>query len=195
MKKILGKTLFSVISVFTACHVNAAIAYSLYEKSSQITENLHYYEHLLTSGQVKEIDNLLNRINFVYNLPPEKCGDPNTVYQQAYKWAYSSNGLNYLSSKAQTFAEAISRKICPSLYLSVFQNSYEFAYGSSGLNKIKSSAVEFADMISDYEQIHYYPQTTLPCYKEQFDFAYSSGGLNKTKSQAEAYAKGKCLIS
>ncbi len=195
MKKALSTTACSLISALIAQPINAANSYSLYEKSFQITENLHYYEHLLTRGQIQEIDNLLNRINFVYNLPSEKCGNPDTVYQEAYHWAYSSKGLNYLSSKAQDFAERISQKMCPSLYLDTFKMSYDFGYGSSGLNKVKSSAVEFAYMITDYEQLHYYPLTALACFKEKFDFAYSTGGLNKTKSQAEAYAKDKCLIN
>ena len=168
---------------------------SLYEKSSQITENLHYYEHLLTEPQAKEINALLDRIDFVYHTPVETCGSPRDVFKSAYIWASAFDGLYYSSSKAEAFADNMSKKTCPALYLSTFKQSYTYAESFSGLAKFKSAALVFAEMISEHEQKHFYPQNTLACYKEQYEFAYSFGGLNKSRSESEKFAKLMCLPS
>lgn len=168
--------------------------YTLYEKLYKLTERIYYIEYTFTAEQIKMIDDLSNQIEAVISEPNSvTCGTKADVFQEAYKWSYSSEGLNYTSSEAEKFAILITNKLCPAAYFKVFKPGYIFAYSSKGMNKLKTEAIKLATTISDYEAANYYTKNSLQCYIDNYTFAYSSDGMNKTRSEAENFANKQCL--
>lgn len=167
---------------------------SLYEQFYKLTEKIYYQEYSLSAEQRKIIENLSNQIEIVLSEPNDTtCGNKTDVFEQAYKWSYSMDGLNDSASEAEKFATLISGKLCPLAYFKIYKLSYEFAYATKGLDKTRNNAKNFASMISDYESDHFYIKQTLSCYIKNYQFAYSSDGMNKTRSEAEKFAKKQCL--
>ncbi len=114
---------------------------SLYEKLYKLSEKLYYVEYSLSPEQRKMTDDLSNQIEAVINLPNDTiCGTKTVVFQEVYKWSYSSDGLNEISSEAEKIASLITSKTCPAAYFNVFKPAYKFAYTYNGMNKTKSEA-------------------------------------------------------
>lgn len=167
---------------------------SLYEKLYRLAEKMYYLEYSLSPEQRKMTDDLANQIEAVINLPNDTtCGTKSEVFQEAYKWSYSSDGLNEISSEAEKFASLITSKACPAAYFKVFKPAYKFAYAYNGMNKTKSEAKRTAAMLSDYEASKFYTNNSLQCYIDNYTFAYASSGMNKTRSEAESFANKQCL--
>lgn len=167
---------------------------SLYEKIYRLAEKLYYIEYSLSTEQRQMTYDLSNQIEAVLSFPNDgTCGTKVEVFKDAYKWAYSSDGLNETSSEAEKFATLITSKSCPAAYFKVYKPAYKFAYTSAGMNKTKSEAKKTAAIISDYEATKFYTKNSLQCYIDSYTFAYSSGGMNKTRSEAENFANEQCL--
>lgn len=168
---------------------------SLYEKIYQLSAKLWYVETSLNEEQKRMVDTLANQIDMIITLPNEaSCGTQLEVFQEANKWAYSSNGLDLTASEAEQFAGQVSQKFCPAAYLKVFKSSFEFAYKSTGLDKTRSEARKFATTMSDYEASKYYSKNSLQCFIDNYNYAYSSSGMNKTRAEAINFANQQCLI-
>ena len=167
---------------------------SLYEKLYRLTEKMYYSEYSLSAEQQKITDELLNQIEATISLPSDTtCGNKLELYKEAYKWAYSSEGLNATSSESEKFANLVTSKFCPTSYFMIFKSAYNFAYKADGMNKTRSDSKQVATLISDYEASTYYTKHSLDCYIENYNFAYSSGGMNKTRSESEKFATTQCL--
>lgn len=167
---------------------------TLYEKLYKLSEKLYYIEYSLSPEQLKMAEDLSNQIEAVISLPNDiTCGTKLEVFREVYKWAYSSEGLNELSSEAEKFATLITNKACPAAYFKVYKPAYKFAYGFDGMNKMKSDAKKTATLLSDYEASKFYSKNSLQCYIDNYKFAYSSSGMNKTRSEAERFANIQCL--
>jgi hypothetical protein len=172
----------------------ASTSPSLYEQVYKLAEKLYYIEYSLSPEQHKIIDDLANQMDIVLNLPNDiTCGSKSEVFQEAYKWSYSSDGLNETSSNAEKFANLIVSKTCPAAYFMVYKPAYKFAYGSNGMNKTRTEAKKTADIICNYEESKLYTKNSLQCYIDNYTFAYSSGGMNKTRFEAENFANKICL--
>ncbi|CEG55635.1 hypothetical protein [Legionella fallonii] len=180
--------------VLSSTTIAAASSSTLYEKLYRLTEKVYYSEYSFSLEQQQTIAALADQIEAVASYPNNtSCGNKLSVFQEAYKWSYSSQGLNLTSSEAEKFATDVSNKLCPATYFKTFQFSYNFAYKSDGMNKTKSSARSFATMISDYEAASFYTKNSVQCFIDGYNFAYSSDGMNKTRSGAEEYATKLCL--
>lgn len=168
---------------------------SLYDKLYRLAEKVYYIEYSLSAEQLKMTGELANQIDAVISQPSETtCGKKTEVFQEAYKWAYSSSGLNDTASDAEKFATLITNQYCPAAYFKVFKPAYTFAYASTGMDKTRSEAKKTAAKISDYEASKFYIRNSLQCYIDSYTFAYSSGGMNKTRSEAENFANNQCLV-
>src|SRR5687768_1919771 len=114
IKKILGLG-FCFFSINTMASQNYS---SLYEQLYGLTEQVYYNEYLFSVEQKTMIKELATQMETVLAQPKDTvCGNKSTVYQDAYKWSYSFDGLNYPSSKAEEFALSITNKFCPATYL------------------------------------------------------------------------------
>ncbi len=192
--KISNKVLFIMSYVVSSTVIASSSNPSLYEKLYRLAEKIYYIEYSLNPEQQKITEELANQMDAVISYPNDvSCGNKLNVFQESYKWSYSSDGLNSTSSEAEQFATQITNKLCPAAYFKVFQLSYNFAYPSSGLNKTRNEAKNFATVISDYEAAKFYTKNSLQCFIDNYNFAYSSGGMNKTRSEAEKFATQQCL--
>lgn len=194
--KIINKSLFlalSSVSMLATAATSDSSTY-LYEKLYRLAEKIYYIEYSLSPEQQRMTEALANQIEAVISVPNEiTCGTLNDIFQEAYKWSYSYEGLNEISSEAEKFATQITAKFCPAAYLRVYKAAYKFAYTSEGMNKLKSDAKKLATIISDYDASTFYAKNTLQCYVENYTFAYSRDGMNKTRSEAEKFANKRCL--
>ncbi|CDZ77766.1 hypothetical protein BN59_02056 [Legionella massiliensis] len=195
--RIINKSLFVVLSSLSVMASAATTTNSspyLYEKLYRLAEKMYYTEYSLNAEQQRIVDALATQIDTVISLPNDiTCGTINDVFKEAYRWSYSYEGLNELSSEAEKFATQITAKFCPAAYLGVYKAAYKFAYTGEGMNKLKSEAKRLATTISDFEASTYYSKNTLQCYVDNYTFAYSRDGMNKTRSEAEKYANKLCL--
>ncbi|MFT4058779.1 MAG: hypothetical protein QM652_04430 [Legionella sp.] len=192
--KMIKKAVFMIGCSVSTIVIAAPGNSSLYDKLYQLAEKMHYMEYALTPEKQKIIEELSNNIATVINEPNEiTCGNKISVFKEAYKWSYSSDGLDYTTSNAEKFATGIVSKSCPEAYLNVFKLSYNFAFKSNGMDKPRSGALQIATKISDYEESKFYTQNTLQCYMENYEFAYSSSGMNKTRAASEVFANQQCL--
>lgn len=192
--KLINKVVFIALSTLSVTAMASTSSSSLYEKLYKLAEKMYYIEYSLSPEQRKMTDDLANQIEAVISLPNDTtCGIKSEVFQDAYKWSYSSDGLNELSSEAEKFASLITNKTCPAAYFKVFKLAYKFAYAYNGMNKTKSEAKKTATMLSDYEASKFYAKNSLQCYIDNYTFAYSSSGMNKTRSGAESFANTQCL--
>ncbi|MCC5013821.1 MULTISPECIES: hypothetical protein [Legionella] len=190
--KLINKLVFIALSTLSV--TGMASTTSLYEKLYRLAEKMYYIEYSLSPEQRKMTDDLANQIEAVISLPNDTtCGIKSEVFQEAYKWSYSSDGLNDISSEAEKFASLITSKTCPAAYFKVFKLAYKFAYAYNGMNKTKFEAKKTAMMLSDYEASKFYAKNSLQCYIDNYTFAYSSSGMNKTRSGAEGFANTQCL--
>ncbi|QMT59404.1 hypothetical protein [Legionella sp. PC997] len=192
--KIINKSVFIILGSLSMTTMASTSSASLYEKIYRLAEQIYYTEHSLSPEQRQMTEELSNQIEAVISIPNDvTCGTKSDVFQEAYKWSYSSDGLNETSSGAEKFATFIISKSCPAAYFKVFKPAYKFAYASDGMNKTRSEAKNVATKISDYEATKYYTKNSLQCYIDNYKFAYSSGGMNKTRSEAEIFANQQCL--
>ncbi|WP_454780374.1 hypothetical protein [Legionella sp. WA2022007384] len=192
--KTINKSVLLILGSLSMSAMASTSNSSLYEKIYRLAEQIYYTEYSLSPEQRKMTEELSNQIEAVISTPNDvTCGNKSDVFQEAYKWSYSSDGLNETSSGAEKFATLIISKPCPAAYLNVFKPSYKFAYASDGMNKTRSDAKNVATKISDYEASKFYTKNSLQCYIDNYKFAYSSGGMNKTRSEAEAFANQQCL--
>ena len=190
-----NKIIYIMAYVLSSPTIAAPNSPTLYEKLYKLTEKIYYLEYSLNTEQQKTIAALADQMEAVVSYPNNiSCGNKLNVFQESYKWAYSSDGLNTTSSEAEKFATEISNKLCPLAYFKTFQFSYDFAYRSSGMDKIRSAAKSFASMISDYESNSFYTKNSVQCFIDSYNFAYSSDSMNKTRSGAEEYATKLCLV-
>ncbi|STX39783.1 hypothetical protein [Legionella feeleii] len=192
--KLINKVVFIALSTLSVTAMASTSSSSLYEKLYRLAEKMYYIEYSLSPEQRKMTDDLANQIEAVISLPNDTtCGIKSEVFQDVYKWSYSSDGLNELSSEAEKFASLITNKTCPAAYFRVFKLAYKFAYAYNGMNKTKSEAKKTATMLSDYEASKFYAKNSLQCYIDNYTFAYSNSGMNKTRSGAESFANTQCL--
>jgi hypothetical protein len=105
-----------------------------------------------------------------------------TAFRQAYKFAYSYDGLNRSRPEAEAFATSWSRRE-PILDIEAFKLAYEFAYSYDGLNKSRIDSEEFAN-----KWIERFSSSDLAEFRTAFEFAYSYNGMNKSRIEAEQYA-------
>ena len=191
---IITKAVFSMLYILSIPAVASTSSTSLYEKIYGLAEKMYYLEYSLSDEQRKMTADLANQIEAVINEPNSvTCGDKLKVYQDAYKWSYSSTGFNDTSSEAEKSATLIASKFCPAAYFEVIKASHEFAYSSTGMNKTRSEAKKFAFIVSDFEASRFYSKNSLKCYSDSYLYAYSSSGMNKTRSESEKFANKMCL--
>ena len=122
-------------------------------------------------------------------------GDAVEKFQAAFvkvrDMAYSSNGLNYNSTSAKTFAlEWAKGHACEDAdqYVESIKRLYQFSYASTGLNYNSTGAKTFAlDKVEQFCANFDIEQK----FKMNYDFAYSSTGLNMNSTGARAYALEK----
>lgn len=192
--KILNKSIFIILGTLSTATMASTTNTSLYEKLYRLAEKIYYIEYSLSAEQRTITEELSNQIELVINLPNDStCGTKSDVFQEAYKWSYSSDGLDETTSEAEKFATLVTSKTCPAAYFKVFKPSYKFAYTRDGMDKTRSESKKFAMKMSDYEDSKFYTKNSLQCYIENYTFAYSSGGMNKTRSEAEKFADKQCL--
>ncbi len=192
--KIINKAVFIILGSLSMTAMASTSNPGLYEQLYRLAEKIYYIEYSLSTEQRKMTEELLNQIETIVSQPNDiTCGNKNDVFQEAYKWSYSSDGLNETASEAEKFATLIAGKSCPAAYFKVFKPSYKFAYASEGMDKTKSEAKKVATRIGDYEASKFYTKNSLQCYIDNYKFAYSSGGMNKTRSEAENFANKQCL--
>jgi hypothetical protein len=193
--KMIQKSVFIALYFLSMMAMAATKSPTLYEKVYTLAEKIYYIEYSLTAEQRKITDELANQIDAVLTQPSDiTCGTKSEVFQEAYKWSYSSDGLDSTSSEAEKFATIIVDKYCPVAYFKVFKLSYKFAYTIEGMDKTRSEAKKVATLISDYDASKFYTKNSLQCYIDNYTFAYSSGGMNKTRSEAESFANTQCLV-
>lgn len=186
--KIINKSVSIVLCSLSMTAIASTSNPSLYDTLYRLAEKVYYIEYSLSAEQLKMAGELANQIDSVISQPSETmCGKKTEVFQEAYKWAYSSSGLNDTASDAEKFATLITNQYCPAAYFKVFKPAYTFAYASTGMDKTRSEAKKTAAKISDYEASKFYIKNSLQCYIDSYTFAYSSGGMNKTRSEAENY--------
>lgn len=192
--KIINTVIFAGL---TSCSMMATASSSndyLYMKLYRLAEKIYYIETSLGEEQHRIVDELSNQIDMIISIPNDlSCGSKSEVFQDAYKWSYSPDGLNYTSSEAEKFALQISNEFCPAAYLKIFKPAYKFAYSPNGMNKFKAEAKNKAVKISDYESSKFYVKNALQCYIDNYTYAYSSSGMNKSRSEAEQFADKQCL--
>ncbi len=192
--KINNKIIYIMTYVLSSTTIAAPSSFTLYEKLYRLAEKIYYIEYSLNTEQQTAIVALADQMEAVVSYPNNiSCGNKLNVFQESYKWAYSSDGLNTTSSEAEKFATEISNKLCPLAYFKTFQFSYDFAYRSNGMDKTRSAARNFTTMISDYESNSFFTKNSVQCFIDGYNFAYSSDGMNKTRSAAEEYATKLCL--
>lgn len=119
----------------------------------------------------------------------DRTGKFQSTFVYIKEFAYSSEGLNYSSTAATSYATQWTNRYPCSLaetFAFDFKRLKNFAYSSEGLNLSSSGAIAYAqaninNMCPDvnFEAI----------FKRSYDFAYSSEGLNMSSSAAVAYAK------
>ncbi len=112
------------------------------------------------------------------------------LFQEAYNWAYGSNGLNLMSTEAREFAQQIADMPNGRRALPVFQSAYAWAYSSSGLNLMTTASREWAWAMVRQPN----PDQALSCYKQAYAFAYSPSGLNLMTAAAREHAERTCRI-
>lgn len=118
-----------------------------------------------------------------------RCADKtNSDYESAYKWAFSSEGLNYSRSSARSFATKVQSKCHPGVYLRNFSTAYTWAFSDNGLNYSRGSARTFAEKIAERDDA----AQKLSCFRESYDFAFSSTGLNLSRGSAVSHANSQC---
>lgn len=126
--------------------------------------------------------------------PPPPVPGPGAIdqalYQDAYTWAYSGNGLNLTTQGAQSFADRITRTPNARASFESFKTTYVYAYSGNGLNLTTQGAQALAWKIVSQA----YPQASLDCYKKAYTFAYSGTGMNLTAEGARAHAEKTCNI-
>lgn len=106
-------------------------------------------------------------------------GYDDEVFRRAYKFAYSSQGLNMTEAAADNFA----RRMANTMDVGGFDRwvaAYRFAYSSQGLDYNSAEAQRFADRMMDAD---------LHRFEELYRYAYSSQGLDLTKAQALRWAQ------
>lgn len=106
-------------------------------------------------------------------------GYDDEVFRSAYKFAYSSQGLDLNEAGAENFA----RRMANTMDLRGFDrwmNAFKWAYSSQGLDYSRRDAQRFADEMMDAD---------LRRFQELFRYAYSSQGLDLTKSQSLRWAQ------
>ena len=142
--------------------------------------------------------NLIKISKMLANIRSLVRGDGNSngnidqeVFRNAYKWAYSTNGLNTSRSKSQIFATKISKMINPSSALFVFKDSYSWAYSTSGMNASRDNAYKFS--LEVVESTDFERSSVLSCFKESYKFAYSTSGMNLSRQKAYEHAQNICL--
>lgn len=193
--KIIRKSVFIVGCSLSMVTLAAPSNSGLYDKLYRLAEKMYYLEYTLSPEKQRMVDELSSQIEAVINEPDEiTCGTIAGVFQDAYKWSYSSEGMNATSSAAEKFATDVVNKLCPGAYLKVFKPGYNFAYSISGMNKTRADAKLVATRISDYAASTFYTKNTVQCYIDSYEFAYSSGGMNKTRSEAEKFANQRCIM-
>ena len=192
--KIINKSVFIVLYSLSMTVMASTSDPSLYDKLFRLAEKIYYIEYSLSAEQRIMTEELSNQIDAIISEPNDiTCGNKSGVFQEAYKWSYSFDGLNESASEAEKSATLIADKYCPAAYFKVFKLSYKFAYTYDGMDKTKSEAKKVATKISDYEASKFYTKNSLQCYIDNYKFAYSSGGMNKTRSEAENFANNQCL--
>jgi len=114
--------------------------------------------------------------------PPPKQNQ-RASFEEVYKFAYSSYGMDKDRQGAEAFAKAWVEEFEHKDF-SRFREAYRFAYSSGGMDKNRQGAEAFAKAwVEEFEH------KDFSKFKEAYKFAYSSYGMDKNRQDAEAFAK------
>ncbi|MGE4131096.1 MAG: hypothetical protein AB7F86_05625 [Bdellovibrionales bacterium] len=122
----------------------------------------------------------------VVEQPKPDTGRTLELYQEAYQWAFSSQGLNLSQPRAMDFANKVTSKgqEAGAKYFRGYKEAYEFCFSSAGPNMSQPNAMKYAEAIASTLE----PLQTLKTFKDAYNFAFGSSGLNLSQPKALQFA-------